>query len=214
MTVLIGFLICRPVAKNWDPTVAGVCGNRIDGYMAVSVVNVIVDCLMLVLPLPTILRLQIKPGYRWALLGIFGIGIITVVFSVIRLISLQIVDFDDFSYTVPKLMIWTAAENGVIIVVASSALLRPVFDQLVDRLALLSGSRTRPGNSDNQHRYGTGGSRSLEGESSARKETVYAGGDDANVNAKQVRLLPELLPRSRITFLLSSFLFSQGSRQC
>lgn len=74
MTVLIGFLICRPVEKNWDPTVEGTCGNRIAGYTAVSVVNVIVDCLMFVLPLPMVFNLQIKPGYKLGLFGIFGIG--------------------------------------------------------------------------------------------------------------------------------------------
>lgn len=141
MTILIGFLICRPVAKNWDPTSPGVCGNRLAGYTAVSVVNVVVDVLMLALPLPMVLRLQVKPGYKWALTGIFGIGVVTVVFSAVRLVSLTTVDFADFSYTVPRVMIWTTAENGVIIIVASSALLRPVFDRLFDRLASLSGSR-------------------------------------------------------------------------
>jgi hypothetical protein len=46
MTVLIGFLICRPVQKNWDPTVAGKCGDQIAAYTAVSVVNVIIDVSM------------------------------------------------------------------------------------------------------------------------------------------------------------------------
>lgn len=78
MTVLIGFLICRPVAKNWDPTVHGTCGNRIAGYTAVSVVNVVVDCLMLILPLPMIYNLQTKPGYKLGLSAIFSIGIVLV----------------------------------------------------------------------------------------------------------------------------------------
>lgn len=182
MTILIGFLICRPVAKNWDPTAQGVCGNRIAGYTAVSIVNVLVDCLMLILPLPMILRLQVKSGYKWALLGIFGIGVVTVVFSAIRLVSLRTVEFDDFSYTVPMVMIWTTAENGVIIIVASSALLRPVFDKMLGRLASLSGSsssRNRPGNSDVQ--YGdTVGSHSLEPQSQLRKEVIFPGDSDVN----------------------------------
>lgn len=143
MTILIGFLICRPVAKNWDPTSPGHCGNRLAGYTAVSVVNVLVDVIMLALPLPMVLRLRVtKPAHKWALLGVFGIGVVTVVFSVVRLVSLTTVDFADFSYTVPRVMVWTTAENGVIIIVASSALLRPVFDRLVGRLSSMSGSRT------------------------------------------------------------------------
>lgn len=185
MTILIGFLICRPVAKNWDPTAQGVCGNRIAAYTAVSIVNVLVDCLMLILPLPMIFRLQVKAGYKWALLGIFGIGVVTVVFSAIRLASLRTVDFDDFSYTVPMVMIWTTAENGVIIIVASSALLRPVFDKMLGRLASLSGSRNRPGNSDVQH-GDTVGSHSLERQSPLRKEVFHGDGDVNQVGSPEL----------------------------
>lgn len=177
MTVLIGFLICRPIAKNWDPTAAGHCGNRMAGYTAVSVVNVVIDCLMLVLPLPMVFRLQVKPGYKWALCGIFGIGLVTIVFSVIRLVSLRMIDFDDFSYTVPLVMAWTTAENGVIIMVASSALLRPVFDRMLGRLASLSGSRSKPSASANQCGCGTGASPSLEQED---RDKVFAGDGDTN----------------------------------
>lgn len=184
MTILIGFLICRPVAKNWDPTTPnGICGNRIAGYTAVSIVNVFVDCLMLLLPLPMICRLQVKAGYKWALLGIFGIGVVTIVFSAIRLASLRTVDFDDFSYTVPVVMIWTTAENGVIIIVASSALLRPVFDKMLGRLVSLqsgTNSRSKPGNSDVQYGRETLGNHSLERQSQLRKEVILPGDSDAN----------------------------------
>lgn len=60
-TVLIGLLICRPVQKNWDPTVQGTCGNRIAGYTSASVVNdVVIDVLMLILPRPMVFNLWVK----------------------------------------------------------------------------------------------------------------------------------------------------------
>lgn len=74
MTILIGFLICRPVQKNWDSTVEGTCGNRMAGYTAVSIVNVIVDCCMFVLPLPMVFNLHVKLSYKIGLLGVFSIG--------------------------------------------------------------------------------------------------------------------------------------------
>lgn len=46
------------------------------GYAAVSVVNVIVDVLMLLLPLPMVYRLQTRPGYKVGLFAIFSIGIV------------------------------------------------------------------------------------------------------------------------------------------
>ncbi|POS74512.1 integral membrane protein [Diaporthe helianthi] len=152
MTVLIGFLICRPVQKNWDPTVEGACGNQIAGYTAVSVVNVVVDVLMLLLPLPMVYRLQTKPGYKVGLFAIFSIGIVTIAFSAVRLTSLNSIDFEDFSYTVIPVMTWTTAEAGVAILVASSALLRPVFDKLFHRILSLSSYKT-PGASGGSAQY-------------------------------------------------------------
>lgn len=72
----------------------------------------------------------------------------TIIFSVIRLRSLNTIDFDDFAYTVVSVMTWTTAEVGVIIMVASSALLRPVFDKLFHRVLSLSGSRHQLGRSN------------------------------------------------------------------
>lgn len=72
----------------------------------------------------------------------------SVVFAVLRLLSLRDLDFDDFSYTVPSVVTWTAAETGVVILVACSPLLRPIFDKLFRRF--LSSGRSR-----NQYNYGS-----------------------------------------------------------
>lgn len=47
--------------------------------------------------------------------------------------SLRDIDFGDFSYTIPTAITWTYAEMGVIILVACSPMLRPLFDQLFKR---------------------------------------------------------------------------------
>lgn len=76
MTLLIGLLVCRPIEKNWDPTAGGECGDQIAAYTAVSVVNVVVDVAMCLLPLPMIWGLHVKKPYKLALFGIFSIGIV------------------------------------------------------------------------------------------------------------------------------------------
>ena len=76
MTMLIGVLICRPIQKNWDPTAKGTCGDQIAGYTAVSIVNVVIDVAMCILPLPIIWTLQVKLPYKMALFGIFSIGVV------------------------------------------------------------------------------------------------------------------------------------------
>lgn len=76
MTVLIGLLVCSPIEKNWDPTAKGHCGDQKAAYTAVSVVNVVVDVTMCILPLPAIWSLQVKKPYKMALFGIFGISVV------------------------------------------------------------------------------------------------------------------------------------------
>ncbi|KAF5001739.1 hypothetical protein FDECE_10872 [Fusarium decemcellulare] len=142
MTLLIGLLICRPIQKNWDPTVEGTCGDQIAGYTAVSIVNVIVDVAMCILPLPMIWGLQVKKPYKMALFGIFSIGIVTIIFAILRLFSLRSIDFKDFSYTVPEVITWTYAETGVVILVACSPLLRPIFDKTFTRFLSSARSKT------------------------------------------------------------------------
>ena len=66
------------------------------------------------------------------------------IFAVLRLLSLRSLDFGDFSYTVPPVITWTYAETGVVILVACSPLLRPVFDKLFGRMLSTRSQPTGP----------------------------------------------------------------------
>ncbi|KAM5360512.1 hypothetical protein ACJZ2D_013688 [Fusarium nematophilum] len=153
MTLLIGLLICTPIQKNWDPTAEGRCGDQIAGYTAVSIVNVIVDIAMCILPLPMIWGLQVKKPYKMALFGIFSIGIVSVIFAILRLFSLRSIDFGDFSYTVPEVITWTYAETGVVILVACCPLLRPIFDKTFTRFLSSTRSKNQYGPSQGSRNY-------------------------------------------------------------
>ncbi|KXH40966.1 integral membrane protein [Colletotrichum salicis] len=148
MTILIGLLICRPIAMQWNPTISGgVCGDQITAFAAVGVVGVIVDLIIFILPIPMVLKLQVSSAHRIALIGIFGAGILTIVFGALRLASVFSVDFLDFSYTSPNAMVWSSAEMGVALMVSSSPILRPVFDRIFGRFISTlrsSADRTNP----------------------------------------------------------------------
>lgn len=77
MTILIGILICQPVRMNWDPsTPGGHCGNQNAGHSAVGVVDLVVDFLIFLLPIPTVLKLQFPIANKIGLLVIFSFGIL------------------------------------------------------------------------------------------------------------------------------------------
>lgn len=70
------FLICRPFATSYDPTVPGTCGNQKASFLAIGAFNAITDLVILVLPIQTIWSLKIKSGARYSLLAVFCIGIV------------------------------------------------------------------------------------------------------------------------------------------
>lgn len=73
--VLETFLLCRPLAFNWDTTVpGGVCGDRNAAYIVAGALNVGTDLLVMLLPMPNIWKLQMPVSQRVGLVGVFGIG--------------------------------------------------------------------------------------------------------------------------------------------
>lgn len=77
MTILIGFLICRPLSYNWDITVpGGHCGNQNAAFSAVSGIDIVIDVMIAVLPLPSVWRLHVPTATKLALSGLFGLGLL------------------------------------------------------------------------------------------------------------------------------------------
>lgn len=81
MTVLIGICICKPVARNWDTNIPGSCGNQNAAFSAVGYIDLLSDGLILVLPIPIVLQLQLPRANKIGLLAIFCGGILYVVSS-------------------------------------------------------------------------------------------------------------------------------------
>jgi hypothetical protein len=67
---------CQPIAASWDPLLlsTAVCINRGGIYIAQAVIGIVTDVLLLALPIPTVLKLQMPNKQKIGLVGIFGIG--------------------------------------------------------------------------------------------------------------------------------------------
>ena len=79
MTILIGFLICTPLSYNWDTTIpGGHCGNQNAAYSAVSAIDIGIDVLIFVVPLPHIWKLHVQTVTKVALSFLFGLGLLYV----------------------------------------------------------------------------------------------------------------------------------------
>ena len=75
---LQAFLICRPFAKNWNPSLPGTCGDSVASFLADGIINLIVDLAVITLPMPMIWRLQMSQQRKIALTIVFALGIMYV----------------------------------------------------------------------------------------------------------------------------------------
>ena len=73
--ILIGTaFICRPVAKNWIPSLPGQCGPPSDLWIGSAVPSAFIDICILLLPLPKVWSLQLSRARRLGIIGVFMLG--------------------------------------------------------------------------------------------------------------------------------------------
>jgi heme/copper-type cytochrome/quinol oxidase subunit 4 len=65
---------CKPIAGSWDPLIPAVCLNRGGIYLAQAVIGIVTDVLLLLLPVPTVMTLQMPNKQKLGLIGIFAVG--------------------------------------------------------------------------------------------------------------------------------------------
>ncbi|KAB8228206.1 PTH11-like integral membrane protein [Aspergillus alliaceus] len=133
--VVSGFVNCVPVARFWDRSIPGSCLSFEAVWFFNASMNIATDLALLIMPMPLLSQLQLPRIQKLALMGVFAIGGLVVVTSVLRLSSLHAVAYDfDTSYSNVGAAYWTAAECNVAIICACLPFLRPVVSRLFPKL--------------------------------------------------------------------------------
>lgn len=152
--IVSGYVNCVPVAKFWNHDLPGNCLNFEAVWFFNASMNIATDVVLLMLPMPLLSQLQLPRMQKCALIGIFAIGVLVVVTSILRLSSLrEVANSPDTScmfssrclaYTGAKLTFftdsnvgaayWTAAECNVAIICASLPFLRPIISRIFPKL--------------------------------------------------------------------------------
>ncbi|POS78102.1 hypothetical protein DHEL01_v203502 [Diaporthe helianthi] len=133
--VLIGNLVeCQPISFFWNKLSApgtGICYFRVEVYLIiVAAPNIVIDVLTIVLPVYEIWHLQLERWKRIAVSGIFVVGGMVVIASIIRLILLIGFYFKKSTDLTNNLVLpWfvTLAEIGVGVVGACLPCLMPLY---------------------------------------------------------------------------------------
>ncbi|EKJ72351.1 hypothetical protein FPSE_07471 [Fusarium pseudograminearum CS3096] len=117
---------CSPVDKSWNPLKEGKClppGPSFTGYAVVTIVS---DVVVAILPIPVLVKLEIKLAKKIGLIAIFTLGIFTTVCSIQRYRQIdRIQNPKDGNSTM--LVLWGTIEFNVGNIVSSLPFLAPIF---------------------------------------------------------------------------------------
>ncbi|GAB1317360.1 hypothetical protein MFIFM68171_07570 [Madurella fahalii] len=117
------FLLCRPFARSYDPTIPGECGDQVASFIAIGAFNIITDIVILALPLPTVWSLKMTTATKLGLTGVFLIGLIVSVVAIIRIIALTQLDLNNLTGTMIWADFWSTTEPLLAIMCVSMPML-------------------------------------------------------------------------------------------
>ncbi|KAJ5952342.1 uncharacterized protein N7479_010755 [Penicillium vulpinum] len=120
---------CSPVQRSWNTNVAGTCLPVGSLFYGLAIFTIITDVTIIVLPIPLLLGLNIKPAQKAGVVCLFLLGLFTTICSIMRLTQIQRVAFGDGNSTM--LVLWGTIEFNVGNIVTCIPYLAPLLTGFV-----------------------------------------------------------------------------------
>lgn len=79
---------CSPPRKSWRPLTPGHCLPNDATFYGLAAVTIVFDLIIFFLPIPLLVKLNINNKKKIALIGVFLLGLLTTVCSVMRMIQI------------------------------------------------------------------------------------------------------------------------------
>ncbi|KAE8395882.1 integral membrane protein [Aspergillus alliaceus] len=128
---LVGAMTCIPFRKLWQPQVPGRCINLAQFHYGLQIPNILTDAVILVMPMRVVWSLQVSRARKIILSGIFLLGLVTLIFDIVRLVAMVEVSEagSDITYEQVSPSVWTCIEPAVGITAACLPSMRPLFNR-------------------------------------------------------------------------------------
>ncbi|KAF3904409.1 hypothetical protein ABW21_db0204374 [Orbilia brochopaga] len=123
---------CPKISDAWSAEIllqgSGSCRNLHPLYFVQASFNIFSDIWILLLPIPVLLRLQMRRNKRIALIGIFSVGSIAVIASCARIYALHVWSTSsDIPFDGANILIWSEIEINAALISCSIPALKPLF---------------------------------------------------------------------------------------
>ncbi|KAF2638117.1 hypothetical protein P280DRAFT_91493 [Massarina eburnea CBS 473.64] len=145
-TLLAGLLqatlICKPFAAYWDGE--GSCGDLMATYRWLSWPNILTDFIMLVMPFPMLLKLQVSRTTKIKLILTFMAGSLGIITAILRIISFYTIPiFTDSTFYLVQPSIYSVVEPSAYLICATMPTLRHLTRRISYTIGLPTISSTR-----------------------------------------------------------------------
>lgn len=77
--------LCDPAKTYWDVSVNGRCMNAEHHFWSTSIIGIVIDWAIWILPMPIVGKLRLPRRQKWGLWGVFGLGGFVCIVSILRL---------------------------------------------------------------------------------------------------------------------------------
>ncbi|KZL68610.1 integral membrane protein [Colletotrichum incanum] len=139
---------CLPIHSIWDRSVEGHCLNVAAISYGGAACSILEDIVLIIMPVPELLKLQLGKKKKSALVFMFGLGSFACVASMVRLQYLvSFADSVDPTWENVMAVIWSAVELNLAIICGSLPALRPLLKKIPVSLTTAK-STTRKGASN------------------------------------------------------------------
>ncbi|KAL9064748.1 MAG: hypothetical protein Q9161_008677 [Pseudevernia consocians] len=120
---------CHPFSGLWNPedTFTSKCINLQSYYRAVASSNMALDIIILCMPLYMVWRLKLEASQKLMLSGIFALGGLVCVASLMRIITVDLIKGADLPYSLTTPYMWSQLEATMAVVCACLTTYRPLF---------------------------------------------------------------------------------------
>ena len=130
LLLMVQIFSCNPIRKFWDLSLAktGHCLNIEGLYLATPIINTILDVLVLIIPIPMVMKLQVSWRYKLGLGVLFAVGSATVILSGIRIWSVAENNrLEDVTYVAATGCVLFVVETNLSVACGCIIMLRPFY---------------------------------------------------------------------------------------
>lgn len=140
-----------------SPTKPGSSGCLAKVGLWQAIFGIITDVAVLALPLPMLYHLNLPSRQKWALIPVFGSGVLVVVMCIVRIVYIQaLINNIDFTWSQGRAAIWSAVEMNVGIICNTVIVLKPALRRhFPSFFSSHDRSTTAPTNRGGTHRFTT-----------------------------------------------------------